>query len=71
MSNGSSLLKAHAVDNNVNDPDFERADFERADEECLTCDVPDDALEAASAACMSGVPTVMHSSYCFTCPMPQ
>ena len=46
-------------------------DPERSDEECLTYDVTDDALETAACTCMAGPPTMMHSSYCFTCSLPE
>jgi hypothetical protein len=40
---------------------------EQTDEEILTNQVSDDALEAAGAAMAAGVPTLMQASYCFTC----
>jgi hypothetical protein len=42
-------------------------DGEGYDEEWLTCEVTDVALESASSTYMAGAPTLMHSSYCFTC----
>jgi len=33
----------------------------------LTDDVSDEALEAAGATLLAGMPTLMNASYCFTC----
>jgi len=50
----------------VNDAEIS---LDQTDEEALTEEVSDGALElAASGASMGGVPTLMHVSYCFTCP---
>ena len=40
---------------------------EQTDEEILTDQVSDEALEAAGAAMPGGVVTLMQGSYCFTC----
>ena len=37
------------------------------DEELLTHQVSDEALEAAGASMPDGAVTLMHASYCFTC----
>jgi len=39
----------------------------QTDEEILTSQVSDEALEAAGATLAAGVPTLMQVSYCFTC----
>ena len=40
---------------------------EQTDEEILTHQVSDEALEAASAAMPGGAVTLIQGSYCFTC----
>jgi hypothetical protein len=40
---------------------------EQTDEEILTNQVSDEALEAAGAAMAGGAVTLMQASYCFTC----
>ena len=40
---------------------------QQTDEEALTSDVSDEALEAAGATLAGGAPTLMQASYCFTC----
>ena len=40
---------------------------QQTDEEFLTYDVSDEALEAAGAATAGGAVTLMVGSYCFTC----
>ena len=40
---------------------------QQSDEEILTYEVSDDALEAAGAAMADGAVTLMQASYCFTC----
>ncbi len=40
----------------------------QTEEETLTCEVSDDALEAASGTPGGGVPTLFHNTYCFGCP---
>jgi hypothetical protein len=42
-------------------------DLDQTDEEILRDEVSDEALEAASIA-PQGLPTLMHSTYCFACP---
>jgi hypothetical protein len=39
----------------------------QTDEEALTSDVSDEALEAAGATLAGAHPTLMQASYCFTC----
>ena len=39
----------------------------QTDEEILTYEVSDEALEAAGAAMAGGALTLMQGSYCFTC----
>jgi hypothetical protein len=39
----------------------------QTDEDILTYDVSDDALEAAGAATAAGAVTLIQGSYCFTC----
>ncbi len=43
-------------------------DYQQTEQESLTCEVSDDALEAASGMSGRGVPTLFHSTYCFGCP---
>ncbi len=43
-------------------------DYQKTEEETLTCEVSDDALEAASGTPRGGVPTLFHNTYCFGCP---
>jgi hypothetical protein len=43
-------------------------DYQQTEEETLTCEVSDDALEAASGTPGRGVPTLFHNTYCFGCP---
>jgi hypothetical protein len=43
-------------------------DIDRADEDTVTCEITDEALEAASGARMGGQPTLLHT-YCFGCPL--
>jgi len=38
-----------------------------ANEGALAVDVSDEALEAAGAAFLGAIPTLMNASYCFTC----
>ena len=40
---------------------------EQTDEELLTNEVSDEALEAAGAAMPGGAVTLIQGSYCFTC----
>jgi hypothetical protein len=40
---------------------------EQTDEDILTSEVSDDALEAAGAAMAGGAVTLIQGSYCFTC----
>jgi hypothetical protein len=40
---------------------------QQTDEEILTYDVSDEALEAAGAATAGGAVTLIQGSYCFTC----
>jgi hypothetical protein len=40
---------------------------QQTDEEILTYEVSDDALEAACAAIAGGAVTLIQGSYCFTC----
>ena len=43
-------------------------ELNQTDEETILRDeVPDEALEAASVV-TGGLPTIMHSTYCFACP---
>ena len=39
----------------------------QTDEDILTCEVSDDALEAAGTAMAGGAVTLIQGSYCFTC----
>jgi hypothetical protein len=39
----------------------------QTDEDILTCEVSDEALEAAGAAMADGAVTLIQGSYCFTC----
>jgi hypothetical protein len=43
-------------------------DCNQTDEEILRDEVSDEALEAASVA-PTGLPTLMHNTYCFACPV--
>ena len=43
-------------------------DYQQTEEETLTYEVSDDALEAASGTPDRGAPTLFHSTYCFGCP---
>ncbi len=43
-------------------------DYQQTEEETFTCEVSDDALEAASGTPGGGVPTLFHNTYCFGCP---
>ncbi len=43
-------------------------DYQLTEEETLTCEVSDDALEAASGTRGQGAPTLFHNTYCFGCP---
>jgi len=40
----------------------------QTEEEARTCEVSDDALEAASGASARGNPTLFQTTYCFGCP---
>jgi hypothetical protein len=40
---------------------------QQTDEEILTSEISDDALEAAGAAIVGGAVTLIQGSYCFTC----
>ncbi len=48
----------------VREPDLEQA----AGDDVFFPEIGDEALEAAGATAASGAPTLMHNSYCFTCP---
>jgi hypothetical protein len=43
-------------------------DLDQTDEEILRDEVSDEALEATSVA-LVGLPTLMHNTYCFACPV--
>jgi hypothetical protein len=43
-------------------------DFNQTDEEILRDEVSDEAIEAASVT-PAGLPTLMHNTYCFACPL--
>ncbi|MGH7247776.1 MAG: hypothetical protein ACREH9_06695 [Pseudomonadota bacterium] len=43
-------------------------DCDKTDEETLGFEISDEALEAASDASVRALPTLLHSSYCFSCP---
>ena len=43
-------------------------DHDQTEEEARTCEVSDDALEAASGAPARGNPTLFQTTYCFGCP---
>ena len=43
-------------------------DLKQTDEEILGDEVSDEALEAASVA-LRGLPTLMHNTYCYACPV--
>jgi hypothetical protein len=40
---------------------------QQTDKEILTCEVSDEALEAAGAVMAGGAVTLVQGSYCFTC----
>jgi hypothetical protein len=42
-------------------------DFDRTEEATLTCEVSDEELEHFFAASARAMPTLLLSSYCFTC----
>jgi len=43
-------------------------DYQQTEEETLTCENSDDALEAASGTASQGIPTLFQNTYCFGCP---
>ncbi len=51
------------MNHNAND-----LDRQQTEEEALTWEVADDALEAASGTPARGTPTLFHNTYCFGCP---
>jgi hypothetical protein len=42
--------------------------LDQTNEENLELELPDETLEAAAEAGMHGLPTLFHSTYCFSCP---
>ena len=59
------LIPSYCVADSRGDSDL---DYQKTEEETLTCEVSDDALEAASGTPCRGVPTLFHNTYCFGCP---
>jgi hypothetical protein len=42
--------------------------LDQTHEQLLELELSDEALEAAAEADIRGLPTLFHSSYCFSCP---
>jgi hypothetical protein len=47
---------------------IERDDHQIDEEMILIDEVSDEALEAAAFVALGGLPTLMHRTYCFSCP---
>ena len=56
------------LDRPMNNDNTNNLDHDQTEQEAGTCEVSDDALEAASAASARGNPTLFQTTYCFGCP---
>jgi len=66
-SPGFSLLASFYLLESERNPQQALVMNKQTDEEILTYDVSDEALEAAGAAMAGGAVTLIQGSYCFTC----
>ena len=64
----SFIRKALYWDSPMNNDNTNNLGHDQAEEEARTCEVSDDALEAASGASARGNPTLFQATYCFGCP---